>query len=81
VLVIKQLQESSVRSGAAGGGEFTNVAGSDQLQINLALRARFAFSNSFALEAFGALPILARDVNVDGLKRSLTLSVGIAATL
>lgn len=81
VLVIKQVQESSIRSGSAGGGEFTNVAGSDQLQINLALRARYDFSSPLALEVFGALPLLARDVNVDGLKRTLTLSVGITATL
>jgi len=52
-----------------------------EMRINLALRARFAFSKSFALEAFGAVPLLARDLNVDGLKRSLTFSVGIAASL
>jgi hypothetical protein len=81
VTVIKQLQESSVRDTAAGSTATIDVAGSDQLQVNLGLRARHELTSRFGLELFGALPLKARDVNVDGLKRSLTLSVTLFATL
>jgi hypothetical protein len=80
IMAIKQLQESSVRNPAPGGTEFVDAEGSDQLQINLMLRFRYELNSTLAIEALGAIPLLARDVNVDGLKRTLTLSAGIAAS-
>jgi hypothetical protein len=81
VTVINQLQESSVRDTAAGSTATISVPGSDQLQVNLGLRARHELSPVFGVELFGAIPLKARDVNVDGLKRALTLSVSLFAIL
>lgn len=77
VTVINQIRESSVGLQA---GTIT-VAGSDQLQVNLGLGVRHELSSSFGLEFFGALPLRPREVNIDGLKRVITLSAGLFAYL
>lgn len=81
VMVIGQLQESSIRDTAAGSTGTVTVAGSDQVQVNVGLRARHRVSSSFTVEIFGAVPLRARDVNVDGLKRAVTLSIALLADI
>jgi hypothetical protein len=79
--MINQFQESSILDPASSSDAIVSVPGSDQFQINLGLRVRQEVSSRFGVELLGALPLLARDVNVDGLKRALTLSVGLFAIL
>ena len=81
VTMINQFQESSILDPASSSGAIVSVPGSDQFQINLGLRVRQEVSSRFGVELLGVLPLLARDVNVDGLKRALTLSVNLFAIL
>jgi len=81
VTIIKQLQESSVLDSTASADVFVSVPGSDQLQVNLALRVRHEFSALLRAEFFAAIPLRPRDVNVDGLKRSMVVSVGMFLAL
>jgi hypothetical protein len=77
ILAIKRLEESSVLDPAAtSSGSFVNVAGSDQFQVNILGTLSFAFDDNIGLRSSVALPLRNRRVNVDGLTRSLTLSVG-----
>jgi hypothetical protein len=77
ILAIKRLENSSVLDPtAAGGNSFVNVPGSDQLQVNLLGTLLFALEDNIGLRSAAALPLRSRSVNVDGLTRSLTLSVG-----
>lgn len=78
VIAIQRMSESSVRDPQADGNDiFINVPDSDQLQVNLLGGASAALSPDLRLAAYAAVPLLQRDVNVDGLKRALTLSFGI----
>ena len=80
VLTIKRLQLSSVRDPLASGSEsFVTIPGSDQLQINVLLDLRYPITEHVALSITGAIPLLEREVNVDGLSRSFTLGAGISA--
>jgi len=77
-LAIKRLQESSVLDTTIAGVEsFADVPDSDQLQVNLVGRVSLPLSETFGLQGLVALPLLSRDVNVDGLKRSITISAGV----
>lgn len=79
VMITKQLRESSIADQYSEAGQFRNVPESDQLQVNVALEAIYELDSSLFLEVFGALPLLQRNVNVDGLKRALTVSAGCKA--
>jgi hypothetical protein len=80
-IAIQRLSESSVVDLAASGGEkFMNVPGSDQLQVNILGSLSAPLSEHLRLALLAAFPLLQRDVNIDGLKRALTLSAGIEAS-
>lgn len=82
ILAIKRLQESSVLNPAiVGGSSFIAVSGSDQFQANLLAKVSMPCSESFSLRSLAAVPLLSRSVNVDGLTRSITLSVSIQYSL
>lgn len=76
-LAIKPLSRASVADSVQPGA-FRDVPNSDQAQLNLLPFAELPLSNAFALRASAALPLLKRDTNVDGLKRSLTASLGVS---
>jgi hypothetical protein len=79
LLAIKRLEESSVRNLAPlRVDDFIAVPGSDQFQINLQARCIYPLSERYNLQALVALPLLKRDVNVDGLTRSFSLSLGVS---
>lgn len=81
-LFIKRLQESSVITSTAGQPEtFGTIPNSDQTQLNLVARITHPLSETLYLKGFAAIPTLKRDVNVDGLKRSLVLSAGLSVSL
>ena len=74
VLAIKRLQLSSVV--VPGSNVFAEVPESGQFQVNLLGRVSYPLG-SYSIQGLVAFPILSRKVNVDGLTRSFTFSVGI----
>ncbi len=79
VLVIKRLHLSSVRDTTAAEA-FVDIPGSDQLQINILARPSYQFSENLSLTAQLAIPLLDREINVDGLTRAFTISAGLTYT-
>lgn len=77
VLAIKRLSESSVQDPTRPAGDvFVTVPDSDHFQVNLMGTASYPLGQRLRLNLLAALPLLQRDVNLDGRKRSLTLGVG-----
>jgi hypothetical protein len=81
ILAIKRLQESTALDANGPARSYLSIPGSDQFQINLLGNILIPVSESEDLEVTGALPLLSRKVNVDGLTRSFTLSIGFFLTL
>lgn len=79
ILVIKRLSESTVQDpDRPGENVFITLPDSDQLQVNIVATSSIPVSDDLTLNLLAGMPLLARDVNVDGLKRALTLSAGMA---
>ena len=82
ILAVKRLEESSVAGFTTQSGDaFISIPKSDQFQINLLGRFSFPLEEGVSLRSLIAFPILKRDINVDGLTRALTLSIGLQTTL
>lgn len=82
ILFIQRVQESTILSSGAGQPEtFAAVPGSNQTQINLLGRASLPLGDALSLTGIVAVPVLQRTFNLDGLKRALTLSAGLALFL
>lgn len=82
ILTIKRLQKSSILLSASGQPEVYGVLPqSDQTQVNLVGHAGYRLSNESELRWTVAFPLLNRKVNVDGLTRSLSLSIAFAYLL
>jgi hypothetical protein len=78
LLAVKRLSLSSVLDATAGGSRdvFLDVPDSDQFQLNFAAQASLPVSDALSVLAHTAVPLLKREVNVDGLTRALTVSAG-----
>ncbi len=77
VIAIKRLAEDNVRHPVVDDGEFfIDIPDSDQLQINIMGTSSYEIDETISLLGQVAFPLLQRDVNIDGLKRSLTVSIG-----
>lgn len=79
VIAIKRLHLSSVL--VPGTATFTDVPGSDQFQVNIVPAVSYPLTGGITLRAAAAVPLMKREVNVDGLTRSLTLQAGVQAAL
>jgi hypothetical protein len=78
LLAIKRLHKSSVRAFTVTPTEqFVEVEGSNQLQVNVVGRAIYPLADQYSLQVLAAIPLLKRDVNLDGLTRAVTVSAGI----
>ncbi len=77
LLAVKRLRESSVLRPASGGSGFVFVPGSAQFQLNMVARVTYPLTQNLDLRGLAAVPLRNRNVNVDGLTRSVTLSVGV----
>ncbi len=78
VIAIKRLSESSVlNTRLEKPGDFEDIPGSDQLQVNLLGTASAPLTSDLRIAMLAAMPLLQRDVNIDGLTRALTVSVGL----
>ncbi len=80
-LAVKRLSLSSVRDTSSIPESFVDIAGSDQFQVNILAEALLPLQQNISLELIAAMPLLKREVNVDGLKRAFTISAGIAIRL
>jgi hypothetical protein len=76
LIFIHQVGESSVVS-KEQSTTISSVNGSAQSQLNLSLNARYELSKTTALASQFAMPFLKREVNVDGLTRVVSLSIGL----
>lgn len=77
-LGIKRLSLTSVRDTGASSERFVEVPDSDRLQLNLELEATHPLTRTLSVTGRADFPILKRTTNVDGLKRSRSLSLGLA---
>ncbi len=78
VLTILRLQESSILNPLTNTDDYIQVDGSNETQINLLGEVTYNVSDNFDLIGSAAIPLLKRDYNLDGLRRSITLSGGAA---
>lgn len=81
LLVINRFQEDTILEPGSSPEKFIPVANSAQLQVNVGGTIGYPIGQDLTVQAGFALPLLKRDVNIDGLKRALTLSVGVVAAL
>lgn len=79
-LFVQRLGESSVRD-TASPGNFISVPNSDQTQLNFVAEISVILSESMMLTSGIAFPFLKRSVNVDGLTRAFTISLGVQTVL
>ncbi|HSL88306.1 MAG TPA: hypothetical protein VK870_03295, partial [Ignavibacteriaceae bacterium] len=77
ILFIKRLAKSSILDTTTTQETFVEVENSDQIQLNLLVLTNYQVSNNFSLFFDFAVPFIKREVNVDGLTRALSASVGI----
>jgi predicted porin len=79
ILFIKRLDKSNMVNLLAMGPteSFIDVENSDQTQINFLLQVQHQINSNFSVFADFAIPFLKRDVNVDGLTRSFSASIGV----
>jgi len=76
-LFIKRLSKSTILDpGFMGSENFIEVDGSDQSQLNFITSVQYDLTENYAVTFEAAIPFLQRDVNVDGLKRAYTASIG-----
>lgn len=77
VLTILRIQESSVQDPIALNEYFTDIDGSNEPQVNLLGEVSYSVSKNVELTGLAAIPLLKRDYNIDGLRRSISLSAGV----
>jgi hypothetical protein len=56
---------------------FIDVDNSDQAQLNLLTVVQYQIDKNYSLIADFAVPFIKREVNVDGLTRSFSASIGV----
>jgi hypothetical protein len=78
VLTVIRLQESSVQNPMSLADDFINIDGSNEAQVNLIGQVTYSLTYNINLQGTAAIPLLKRDYNFDGLRRSFTLSASVA---
>jgi hypothetical protein len=78
-LFIKRLAKSSIldTSSMTSSESFIDVEKSDQSQLNFLTSFVYEINKNYSLFADFAIPFIKREVNVDGLTRSFTASIGV----
>jgi len=77
LLFIKRLSKSSIVDFNSPAEKFIEVDKSDQTQLNLLTVLEYDFDGIYSLVGEFAIPFIKREVNVDGLKRVFSASVGV----
>jgi len=75
LIALKRIHLSSVVD-PINPSHFIDFPGSDQFQIDLMTKMSYPIFSNFNLEAAFAIPFLERKINVDGLTRAFTISIG-----
>jgi hypothetical protein len=76
-LTILRIQESSIQDPFSVNDNFITIDGSNEPQVNLLGEVSYSVSNNVELTGLAAIPLLKRDYNLDGLRRSISLSAGV----
>jgi len=77
ILFIKRLAKSSIIDTNSIQETFVEVDGSDQAQLNLLVLVNYQINENYSLFFDFAVPFIKREVNVDGLTRAFSASVGV----
>jgi hypothetical protein len=77
LLFIKRLSKSSIIDFNSTTEKFVEVDKSDQTQLNLLTLLGYDFGGTYTLIGEFAIPFFKRDVNVDGLTRAFSASLGV----
>lgn len=78
LLFIQRLSKSSVLDTASTDEEnFVEVDGSDQSQLNFLTVLEYKIDENLSLVGDFAIPFIKREVNVDGLTRAFSASIGV----
>lgn len=77
ILFIQRLAKSSILDTTSAQETFIEVDRSDQTQLNLLVLGNYQLSDNFSLFVDFAVPFIKREVNIDGLTRTFSASVGI----
>ncbi len=77
LLFIKRLAKSGILDTTTTQETFVKAENSDQAQLNLLVLTNYQVSNNFSLFFDFAVPFIKREVNVDGLTRAFSASVGV----
>jgi len=77
LLLIKRLSKSSILDLSSSGESYVDVDKSDQLQLNLLAQLQYPVNERYSILAEAAVPFLKREVNIDGLTRSYSFSLGL----
>ena len=79
LLFIKRLAKSSIldTSSMTSSESFIEVDNSDQAQLNFLTVVQYQINKNYSLFADFAIPFIKREVNVDGLTRSFSASIGV----
>ncbi|MGH2574839.1 MAG: hypothetical protein ACRDFC_03960 [Ignavibacteria bacterium] len=78
ILVIKRIQESTIQNPFGISESFVDVDNSNPLQINLLAELTYSISKNIDIHTSAALPLLKRDNNIDGLKRTISVGAGLS---
>lgn len=73
ILTILKIQPNSVLNNVGGGESFIDVDGSNEPQVNLIAAVTYQASREFGLKGMAAIPLMQRDYNYDGLKRTISI--------
>jgi hypothetical protein len=77
LLYIQPLAESSILDSTSTEETYVDVQDSNQPQLNLLLAMEYRLNDNFALMGDFAIPFIKRKVNLDGLQRAITASLGV----
>jgi hypothetical protein len=77
LLYIQPLAESSILDSTSTEETYVDVQDSNQPQINLLVAMEYKFNENLALLGDFAIPFIKRKVNLDGLQRAITASLGV----
>jgi hypothetical protein len=77
LLFVKRLAKSNRFTTNDIPEKFFDIEKSDQTQVNLLTQIQYKINNNYFLFADIAIPFIKREVNVDGLTRSFSASLGV----
>ena len=81
LLYIQRLAKSSILDTTSIEEAFVEVDKSDQAQLNFLTVFRYKIDDYFTLVGDFAIPFIKREVNVDGLTRAFSASVGVSFSI